>query len=95
MMAHAQNACSSSSVRLRPFPGAAVLAQILGLGSFRMARRQRLAAGGELLAGCGGRCRRQPRGRGSGEFPFRGGDQARAYRAGVRGSAGPCVLCAA
>ena len=70
-----------------PFPVPRSSAQILGLGSFRMARARVSAAGGELLAGRGGRCRRQP-GRGPGEFPFRGGDQAGQYG---QAFAGPLV----
>jgi hypothetical protein len=58
-----------------PFPGAAVFGPDPRAGIFQGGARQRLAAGGELRAGRGGRCRRRP-GRGAGELLLRGGDQA-------------------
>ncbi len=70
-----------------PFPGAAVFGPDPRAGIFQDGARQGLAAGGELLAGRGGRCRREP-GRGPGEFPFRGGDQAGQYG---QAFAGPLV----
>ncbi len=70
-----------------PFPGAAVIGPDPRAGIFQDGARQRLAAGGELLAGRGGHCRRQP-GRGPGEFPFRGGDQPGQYG---QAFAGPLV----
>ena len=92
MTAHAQNACSSSSVRLRRLPVPRVFGPDPRAGLFHDGAYQRLAARGELLTGRGGRRRRQARGR-IGAFLLRGGDQAAAVRAGVRGSAGQCVTC--
>ena len=87
MTAHAQNACSSSAVRFAAFPGAAVFGPDSRAGLFQDGAQQRLAASGELLAGRGGRCRGQARGR-VGALLLRCGDQP---GQGGQALAGPLV----
>ena len=86
MMAHAQNACSSSEVGLR-VPVSRSSAQILGLGSFRSTRRSvwppavnSRPRGG---VGCGGQAPSRV-----GAFLLRCGDQAGQYG---QAFAGPLV----
>src|SRR5260370_1015826 len=57
------------------FPGVAVFGPDSRAGLFQNGAPERLAAGGELLTGRGGRCRGQAPGPG-GALPLRGGGQA-------------------